>query len=86
MTTSEITDVMYQLFVLAAQLAGPVLIISMMVGIVISIIQAATQIHEQTLTFLPQLVVIGVILVINGSNMLRALQDFTRQIFEMIAR
>ena len=51
MTTSEITDVMYQLFVLAAQLAGPVLIISMVVGIVISIIQAATQIHEQTLTF-----------------------------------
>ena len=86
MTTSEITDVMYQLFVLAAQLAGPVLIISMMVGIVISIIQAATQIHEQTLTFLPKLVVIGVILVINGRNMLRALQDFTRQIFEMIAR
>ena len=86
MTTSEITDVMYQLFVLAAQLAGPVLIISMMVGIVISIIQAATQIHEQTLTFLPKLVVIGVILVINGSNMLRALQDCTRQIFEMIAK
>ena len=86
MTTTEITDVMYQLFVLAAQLAGPVLIISMIVGIVISIIQAATQIHEQTLTFLPKLVVIGVILVINGSNMLRALQDFTRQIFDMIAR
>lgn len=86
MTTAEITDVMYQLFVLAAQLAGPVLIISMVVGIVISIIQAATQIHEQTLTFLPKLVVIGVILVINGSNMLRALQDFTRQVFEMIAR
>lgn len=86
MTTSEITDVMYQLFVLAAQLAGPVLIISMIVGIVISIIQAATQIHEQTLTFLPKLVVIGVILVINGSNMLRAMQDFTKQIFDMIAR
>ena len=86
MTTAEITDVMYQLFVLAAQLAGPVLIISMIVGIVISIILAATQIHEQTLTFLPKLVVIGVILVINGSNMLRALQDFTKQIFEMIAR
>lgn len=86
MTTAEITDVMYQLFVLAAQLAGPVLIISMVVGIVISIIQAATQIHEQTLTFLPKLVVIGVILVINGSNMLRAIQDFTKQVFEMIAR
>jgi flagellar biosynthetic protein FliQ len=86
LTTSEITDVMYQLFVLAAQLAGPVLIISMIVGIIISLIQAATQIHEQTLTFLPKLVVIGVILVINGSNMLRAMQDFTKQVFEMIAR
>ena len=86
LTTSVITDVMYQLFVLAAQLAGPVLIISMIVGIIISLIQAATQIHEQTLTFLPKLVVIGVILVINGSNMLRAMQDFTKQVFEMIAR
>lgn len=85
MTTAEITDVMYQLFVLAVQLAGPVLIISMVVGIVISIIQAATQIHEQTLTFLPKLLVIGVVLLLNGSNMLRALQDFTRQIFDMIA-
>lgn len=85
MTTSEITDIMYQLFVLAVQLAGPVLIISMVVGIVISILQAATQIHEQTLTFLPKLIVIGVILLLNGSNMLRAMQDFTRQIFAMIA-
>ena len=86
MTTAEITDVMYQLLVLTEQLPGPELIISMVVGIVISIIQAATQIHEQTLTFLPKLVVIGVILVINGSNMLRAMQDFTKQVFEMIAR
>lgn len=85
MTTAEITDIMYQLFVLAVQLAGPVLIISMVVGIVISIIQAATQIHEQTLTFLPKLIVIGVVLLLNGSNMLRTLQDFTRQIFDMIA-
>ena len=86
LTTSEITDLMYQLFVLAAQLVGPILFISMIVGIIISIIQAATQIHEQTLTFLPKLVVIGVILVINGSNMLRAMQDFAKQIFDMIAR
>lgn len=84
MTTAEITDIMYQLFVLAVQLVGPVLLISMVVGIVISIIQAATQIHEQTLTFLPKLLVIGVVLLLNGSNMLRAMQDFTRQIFDMI--
>ena len=51
LTTGEINDLMYQVFVLALKLGGPILIISMVVGIVISILQAATQIHEQTLTF-----------------------------------
>lgn len=77
---------MYQLFVLAVQLAGPVLVISMLVGILIAILQAATQIHEQTLTFVPKLLVIGIILLVSGSNMLRTLQDFTIDIFQLIAR
>lgn len=86
MTAGDIGDIMYQLFVLAVQLAGPVLIISMLVGILIAILQAATQIHEQTLTFVPKLLVIGIILLITGSNMLRTLQDFTIDIFQLIAR
>lgn len=85
MTTGEISDVMYELFILAVQLGGPVLIISMVVGIVISILQAATQIHEQTLTFVPKLIVIGIILVITGSTMLQSLQDFTTRIFTLMA-
>ncbi len=85
MTAGQITDVMYQMFVLAVKLAGPILIISMVVGIAISILQAATQIHEQTITFVPKLLVIGIILVMNGSAMLRALQEFTTQIFDLIA-
>lgn len=85
MTTGEITDLMYDLFILAVQLGGPVLIISMIVGIVISILQAATQIHEQTLTFVPKLIVIGIILVIMGSAMLQSLQDFTTRIFTLMA-
>ncbi len=78
MATGDIGDIMYQLFVLAVQLAGPVLVISMLVGILIAILQAATQIHEQTLTFVPKLLVIGIILLVSGSNMLRTLQDFTK--------
>ncbi len=85
MTTGEISDVMYELFILAVQLGGPVLIISMVVGIVISILQAATQIHEQTLTFVPKLIVIGIILVITGSTMLQSLQDFMTRIFTLMA-
>ena len=86
MATGDIGDIMYQLFVLAVQLAGPVLVISMLVGILIAILQAATQIHEQTLTFVPKLLVIGIILLVSGSNMLRTLQDFTIDIFQLLAR
>ncbi|CUX49390.1 flagellar biosynthetic protein FliQ [Clostridium sp. C105KSO13] len=85
LTTGEITDLMYQLFLMAVKLAGPILIISMVVGIFISIIQAATQIHEQTLTFVPKLIVIGVLLVVSGDSMLKSLQEFTQHIFLLIA-
>ncbi|MDE6937313.1 MAG: flagellar biosynthetic protein FliQ [Lachnospiraceae bacterium] len=84
MTNGEVADLMYDVFVLIIQLAGPLLVISMMVGILISIIQAATQIHEQTITFVPKLLVIGVILVFSGSKMLEMLQEFTTRIFRLI--
>ena len=84
MTNGEVADLMYDVFILVIQLAGPLLVISMMVGILISIIQAATQIHEQTLTFVPKLLVIGIILVFSGSKMLEMLQEFTTRIFRLI--
>ena len=84
MTNGEVGDLMYDVFVLVIQLAGPLLVISMLVGILISIIQAATQIHEQTITFVPKLLVIGVILVFSGSRMLETLQEFTTRIFRLI--
>ena len=86
MTNAEVTDIMYDLFIMAVELGGPLLVISMLVGIVISILQAATQIHEQTITFVPKLLVIGMILVFTGSSMLRSLQDYTVAIFQRIAQ
>lgn len=84
MTNGEVADLMYDVFVIIVELAGPLLVISMLVGVLISIIQAATQIHEQTITFVPKLLVIGIILVFTGSSMLRTLQDFAIGIFQMI--
>ena len=84
MTSSQISDLMYEFFLLAIQLAGPPLILSMLIGILISIIQAATQVHEQTLTFVPKLLVIGLVLIFTGSTMLNTMQDFTRRIFLLI--
>lgn len=84
MTNGEVGDLMYEVFIMVVQLAGPLLVISMLVGIMISIIQAATQIHEQTITFVPKLLVIGVILVFTGNSMLESLQSFTVKIFRLI--
>ncbi len=84
MTNGQVSDVMYEAFVLCVKIGGPVLVLSMLVGVLISILQAATQIHEQTITFVPKLLVIGVILVFTGNWMLQQLQDFAMYIFGLI--
>ena len=84
MTNGEVTTLMQEVFFLAVQLGGPLLVISMLVGVIIAILQAATQIHEQTLTFVPKLLVIGIILVLTGGTMLQTLPDCIRRIFELI--
>lgn len=85
MTAGEVQDLMYDLFLMAVQLGGPILITSMMVGVLVSILQAATQIHEQTLTFVPKLIIIALVLLMTGSTMLANLQDFTTRILVLIA-
>lgn len=77
--------VMHEATVLAIKLAAPMLVLSMLVGLLISIFQAATQIHEQTITFVPKLLVIAIVLLASGSWMMELLRDFTNQIFQMMA-
>lgn len=77
--------VMHEATVLAIKLAAPMLVLSMLVGLLISIFQAATQIHEQTITFVPKLLVIAIVLLAGGSWMMELLRDFTNQIFQMMA-
>ena len=60
------------------------LIISIVLGLIIAIFQAATQIHEQTLTFVPKIVAIALILVIMGSWMLTNMTDFIKAIVSLI--
>ena len=67
------------------KVAAPILVLSIVVGLIISIIQAATSINEQTLTFVPKLVGIGLALIIFGGWMLQQMVDFIYRIFEVIA-
>ena len=65
--------------------AGPILMISLIVGLIISIFQATTQIQEQTLTFVPKLITIILVLVILGPWMLNKLVLLTTELFSMIS-
>jgi flagellar biosynthetic protein FliQ len=63
--------------VLGLMLAGPALIVSMLVGSLVSLFQAATQIHEVTLNFVPKILAIGLVLLLLGSWMGQQLLSFT---------
>lgn len=67
-------------------LAGPLLLLSMFVGLVVSIVQAATQIQEMTLVFVPKMIVVFVGLVFFASFMLDIIHAFTLMIFDLVAR
>src|SRR5690606_21188607 len=69
-----------------ALLAAPVLLASLAVGLVIGLVQAATSVNEQTLTFVPKLAAIAIVLVIFGASMMTLLGDFMHEIFAEIAR
>lgn len=84
MSVSQVMEVLQAAMVTALKVAAPILLISMAVGLVISILQAATQIHEQTLTFVPKLITIAVVMVLLGSWMMQTMNDFTKHIFDLI--
>jgi len=68
-----------------ALVATPVLLASLAVGLVVGVIQAATSVNEQTLTFVPKLAVTALVLVVLGASMLGLVGDFTQEVFAQIA-
>lgn len=65
-------------------LAAPLLIVALMVGLLVGVFQAATQINEQTLSFIPKLLAMAVALMIAGPWMLKLIVSYTRELFEGI--
>ena len=85
MTQEEILDLFMNAMYAAFKLAAPVLIASIVIGLLVAIFQAATQIHEQTLTFVPKVLVIALMLLVLGSWMIRIITEFFDMIFDKIA-
>jgi len=84
MTPESVMTMGRQAVEITLMLAAPMLLVALIIGLVISIFQAATQINEQTLSFIPKLVGVFVALVIAGPWMLTIILDYMRQMFQSI--
>lgn len=81
MTDTAVIEIAIQTMMVTAKLAAPILIVSLAIGVAISLIQSVTQVQEYTLTFVPKLGGIALVIVVTGNWMLREIIRFTQQLF-----
>ncbi len=86
MSEDLVLEIFTAAVVLALKLAAPTLIIAMLVGLVIAILQAATQVHEQTLTFAPKAIAVALGLLAMGPWMMSSVIDFFNYIMELMSK
>ena len=84
MTSETVMSLAYQAMKVALAMAGPLLLITLVVGLVISVFQAATQINEMTLAFIPKLLAICGALVLLGPWLISLMTDYIRQLIGQI--
>ena len=85
MSQTVVLDIMRNGFLTIIRVSAPILLIALVVGLLISILQATTQIQEQTLSFVPKLMAIMVALIIFGSYMLNIMLGFMENIFNLMS-
>ena len=85
MTPETVIDVIRQAIEMGAVIAGPILLVCLIVGVAVSVVQAATQVNDMTMVFVPKILAVIVTLVLCGSWMLQMYVDFTRQILRNLA-
>lgn len=86
MTQTMLNTVVKDTIITAAKVSAPILIVVLVLGLAISIIQATTQIQEQTLTFVPKLIAAAIVGIFLGSWMLETIMSFTNRIFDLISK
>ena len=84
MDTTMITDMMRQAVGVIIKVGGPMLLLSMLAGVLVAVFQAVTQIHEQTIGFILKIIIIGGVLLFAGGWMLMTLQDYARGVFDLM--
>lgn len=86
MNDAAVLEVALAAIIIAAKLSAPILLVTLAVGFGISLLQAVTQIQEVTLTFVPKLAAVALVILLAGNWMLAEIVAFTTQLYEMIPR
>lgn len=81
----QVSEVLREGIFVALKIGAPLLILSMMVGVLVAIFQAVTQIHEQTIAFALKLSVVLLVCLIGGGKMLDMLLAYTRHLFTLMS-
>ncbi|MBB5213384.1 flagellar biosynthesis protein FliQ [Parapusillimonas granuli] len=84
MTSETVMSMTYLAMKVALFMAGPLLLVTLAVGLLISIFQAATQINEMTLSFIPKLLAVGAALVLLGPWLITTMVDYMQNLFSQI--
>ncbi len=84
MSDTDIVHIALQTMLIAAKLSAPILLTSLAIGLGISLFQSVTQIQEVTLTFVPKIVGVGVVILVCGNWMLSSMVEFTTALFAQL--
>ena len=84
MTPENVMDLAHKTLMVTTLISAPLLLIALITGLVIGMLQAATQINESTLSFIPKLLMLVLSLFVAGPWILRVLIDFTRDLYASI--
>ena len=84
MSDADVTDIATQTMLLSAKIAAPILLTALLVGFLISLFQAATQIQEATLSFVPKMIAVSLALLVTGNWVLSELVSFTHSLFDQL--
>jgi len=83
-TDTAVIQIVAQMMMVVAKVTAPLLLTSMAVGLTVSIFQSVTQIQEMTLTFVPKVAAVALVLILAGHWMLSQMTGFTHDLFNMI--
>lgn len=86
MDQAVVIDLARKAFYTAILIGGPIMLLSMLVGLIVSIFQATTQIQEQSLTFIPKIAIVIIVLLVFGPWMMTVMKNFTEDLLLNIQR